>query len=258
MIRRSFFALLMAIFAAGCRSDLYYQNQAVERAREFVMKNPGDLTSEELNFIRFNTPVLLHSPVLSGAGSREKEHLSSDLRQVCVTWIIPGRDDLCMVFGVSGPRMDDWYPNRILNRNYSKHVPVLAAPAALARNYAQNNFFTDMTAADCNLVRFTFPYLMRTDFELNFDPEGKLSAGDIAKLRSAAAGKIQYSLVWHLSGGHSLAVTGLADPGMRNWQIAMGQVTDTAQLSEYIEAVVMTPEQGLELLPAGENVVEEK
>ena len=258
MIRRYVFALALAVVAAGCRSDIYYQTGAVERARDYLLANCSDLTSEEINFVRFNTPVLLHAPVLGEAGmSSKKEHLTSELRQICVTWIIPGRENLYMVFGVSGPRMDGWQPNRVLVRNYHKHTPVLAAPAGLARLYAQNNFFADMNPADVNTVRFTFPYLMRTDFELNFDLQGNLETADVDKLRAGAAGKIQYSLVWLLDSGKALVFAGLADEGMANWNIQIAQIMDKTELDEHVTAVVMTPDQGLESLPAREIAVED-
>ena len=259
MIYRIVFALVVAGFVAGCRSDIHYQSQAIDRARKYVMDNRGDLTSEEINFIRFNAPVLLHAPVLGSAGGHNvKEHLSTELRQICVTWLIPGRDDLYMVFGVSGPRMDDWQPKRILIRDYDSHTPVLFAPAGAARSYAQNNgFYADMSSEDINTVRFTFPYLMRTAFELNFDPQGELDEVDVEKLRSGAAEKIQYSLVWLLNDGKAIVFAGLADRGMKNWNVRLVQIMDKTELDEYVVAVVMTPEQGLEALPASETAAEE-
>jgi hypothetical protein len=189
--------------------------------------------------------------------SSTKEHLTSELRQICVTWIIPCRENLYMAFGVSGPRMDGWQPNRVLVRNYQTHTPVLAAPAGLARLYAQNNLFSDMNSTDINTVRFTFPYLMRTDFELNFDLQGNLDPVDVDKMRVEAAGKIQYSLVWILGNGKALVFAGLADEGMANWNIRMAQIMDKTELDEHVTAVVMTPDQGLESLPASETAGEE-
>ena len=69
------------------------------------------------------------------------EKLSSDLQQICVTWMIPGKKDLYMVFGVSSARMDGWEPNRIILRDYARYQPVTAGAVSQVRTFAQNNFF---------------------------------------------------------------------------------------------------------------------
>jgi hypothetical protein len=101
-------------------------------------------------------------------------------------------------------------------------------------------------------VRFTFPFLLRTDFELNFDAGGSLNAGEIAALREKSKGQIQYSLVWKLNGGN-LVFAGLAEPGFKNWRILMAQFISGAELDKHTQKVVMTPENGLDVLPESEK-----
>ena len=253
MIKRVCFFLFMAVVLSGCRSDLYYQNRAVERARKYLLANCDDLSVDEMYFVRYNAPLLLHAPVLGDAGRKlSSEKLESELKQVCVTWMIPGRKDLYMVFGVSRARMDDWYPNRLLVRDYRTHTPVLAGAVQQARSYAQNNFYQEMSDGDIGTVRFTFPFLLRTDFELNFDAGGSLNAGEIAALREKSKGQIQYSLVWKLNGGN-LVFAGLAEPGFKNWRILMAQFISGAELDKHTQKVVMTPENGLDVLPESEK-----
>ena len=247
--------IVAAFLLAGCHSDILYQNQAVERARKHLLENDRNLnlTAQEINFIRFNAPLLLHAPVLgSNVLSGEKAHLQSELRQICVTWMIPGRKELYMVYGVSDARMSGWSPERILVKEFKKHTPVLTGAVVLARKYAQKNIYQQLSVADANTVRFSFPYLMRTDLELNFDQEGKLSREELAAAQKDAAGKIQYSLVWKLENGNALVFAGLADKGFVNWNFNVVELMSADALENIVSAVVMTPEQGLDALPEEE------
>lgn len=246
MMKRGVLLLLLAAVLGGCRSDLYYQDRAVERARKFLLKEKGgELSLAEMNFIRYNTPVLLHAPVLGDISAKGKaEHLSSEFHQICVTWIIPGRKDLYMVFGVSTARMADWQPNRVLVRDYRSHVPLIAAAAAAARSYAQDNLYDQLDDREVSVVRFTFPWLLRTDFGLNFDPKGTLSEAETAKLRAAAGKKIQYSLAWKF-GGRALVFAGLADPGFKGWAMNFAGLMSERELAEHTVAQLLTPEEGL-------------
>lgn len=251
MIKKSVLMLFFVLFFAGCRSDIYYQNRAAERARKYLLENCENLSVDEMYFVRYNAPVLLHAPLLGKYVPGRKEKLNSYNEQICVTWIIPGRDELFMVFGVSRPRMDDWFPNRMLIRNYKSHVPAMVACSAVARKYLQNNFFNEMSDDEIYQVRFSFPYLMRTGFDLNFNPDGKLNEMEIAGVRSEAGEKIQYSLVWKLP-KRNLAVVGLADKGMKNWSIKMADFVGEKELQEKVIATVLTPDEGLFELPEEE------
>lgn len=252
MMKKSVFLLFVAMFLAGCRSDIHYQNRAVERAREFLLENCSDLSDSEANFVRYNAPLLLHSPVLSGgiAWSNE-ETLYSDLKQICVAWMIPGKQDLYMVFGVSGARMDFWYPNRILIRNYEKHTPVMLGAVGISRAYAASNLFDELTVEESNKIRFTFPFLLRTNFDLNLDPAGTLSVEEYAEAENANVGRIQYSVVWKF-GSRNVVFAGLADHGFINWNISMAQVIGEDELKKHTVAEVMTPADALKELPQAE------
>ena len=252
MVKRAFFVLLLALIAAGCRSELHYQHRAVERARKYLLENCRDLDSEDINFVRFNAPLLLHSPVLgSYEEESRKEKLASDLQQICVTWMIPGKKDLYMVFGVSSARMDGWEPNRIILRDYTRYQPVTASAVSNARTFAQNNFFDDLSVTEANNVRFSFPYLIRTKFDLNFNPDGKKSAVELEKALENAKGMIQYSLVWKLK-GRNLVFAGLAKKGFEKWDFSFAQIISDEELDAHTVKVVMTPADGLKKLPEEE------
>ncbi len=249
MLKKIVFMLALAVIIAGCRSNIYYQELAVDRAREFLLKNCEELSSEEINFIRFNTPVLLHAPVFGISTDTRKEGLHSELRQICVAWLMPGREELFMVFGVSGARMDFWEPNRVLIRTYPEHIPAISPPAKIAREYAKNNFYADMDIKDINQVRFWFPTLLRTSFKVNVDPENKLNDEEIAQSLDENLKQIQYSLVWKMSDGRNLVFVGLGRSSLRNWTLLMAEFMDDETLKQNTVDVIITPERGLESLP---------
>ena len=253
MLKQIVVLWLLAIVVCGCRSDIYYQNRAVERARKFLLENCRELSVEESQFIRYNTPVLLHSPLLGGAAKGpSKEHLNSQLSQICVAWMVPGRKELVMVFGVSRAKMDFWEPNRVLIRDYSSHVPVLNTVIGSARSYVQDNYSLDMSAREFNVVRFSYPSLLRTDFELNFDVQGKKSDTEIAAALDEAAEKVQYSLVWKVSENKNMVLVGLADHKFGSWSVSLAEFMDDKALNEHTLAVILTPAEGLNAMPDSE------
>ena len=252
MLKRTLCLLFLAFVIAGCHSELYYRHRAVEKARKYLLENCDGLSVDDIYFVRFNAPLLLHAPVLGDSEEEsDPEKLSSELQQICVTWLIPGKKDLYMVFGVSSAKMDGWNPNRVILRNYKSYKPVLSGAVDKTRNYAQNNFFADLSVAEANLVRFSFPYLVRTKFDLNFNPDGKKNADELAAVRKAAAGKIQYSLVWKFA-GRNLVFAGLSSAGFADWDFSFAQIIDDKELEAHTVKVVMTPADGLNPLPAEE------
>ena len=240
--------LLAAVALCGCHSDHYYHNEAVNRARRYLLENTADLDSEQINYVRFNTPVLLHSKVLGG-GVMRPGYVPMEMHQVCVTWIIPGKDDLYMVFGVSTGRMSDWSPNRVIKRSFRKSKAVLPDAAAPCVAYAQNNFFNRLEPNEISIVRFTAPYLYATDFDLNLNPTGKLSDKELAEARTKASAKKQYSLVWKLN-RRNLVFSGLADAGFVGWKSEMAGVLSDAELAPHLGKELMTPADYFKPFPA--------
>lgn len=62
-----------ARLTAGCRSDAYYQDRAVQRARAYLLEHATELSAEQLYFVKFNRPVLLVGRFCPAAASRERE-----------------------------------------------------------------------------------------------------------------------------------------------------------------------------------------
>ena len=254
MVGKVILFLFSALIFCGCRSDISYQNRAIDRARSYLLKNCENLTSDEMYFIRYNSPYLLHAPLLGGKRERTPEKLQSELKQICVAWLLPGKDDLYMVFGVSSGRMDYWYPERILIRNYKSPEFVVPAAAESARKYTQNNFFKEMDRKEINRVRFSFPALVRSKFELNYNVDGKLTDKEVAARKAKDNSLIQYSLVWKLD-GRNLVFAGLAGKGMKNWSLKLADFMSDEELNKYVLHQVLAPEEALSPLPASETEV---
>ena len=259
MFEKVFCALVVAAVICGCRSDIYYHNRAADRARNFLYENNNKLdktdrlTGAEMNFVRYNAPVLLYSDLL-GDKSRKKrqEALETDIDQICVTWLIPGRDKAYMVYGVSGARMDYWYPERLIVKKIVKpETPAMLGVVAAARSSAQNNFFQEMCAEDINLIRFTFPILCRSAFPVNFDVSGKVSREDYEKSKQAADGKLQYTLYWKTAKGN-LVFTGFSGLGLANWNICFSGFVSDEELKKSTVTVVAEPTDFLKPFPEKE------
>ena len=186
--------------------------------------------------------------------SRKKQigALESDIDQICVTWLVPGRDKVYMVYGVSGARMDHWYPERVIVKKIVKtETPDMLGAVAAARAYAQSNFFQKMAVGDVNIIRYTFPTLLRSAFEVNFDLNGKTSDEDQEKAKQSAAGRLQYTLLWKTSRGN-LVFTGFSEPGLANWSVFFAGFVSDEELDKATAAVVAEPADFLKPFPASE------
>ena len=94
------FLAVLSLLAAGCRSDQYHQSRAADKARAYLLEHAAELTPEEVYYVKFHDPVLLTGPIVgTTGGNREEEHLNSEQMQICVSWQIPGRDHVYMVYG---------------------------------------------------------------------------------------------------------------------------------------------------------------
>lgn len=216
--------LIAVLFSFGCHSTDYYREQAVERARAYLLDRTGDLSAEEVAYIRYNQPVLLVSDILGSPGSLEDSNISSAFSQICVTWILPERRDAYMVFGVSEGRMIEWQPRQLLIRKFVKTDTGREKAMSAARSYALNNMYYDLNIRQYNLVRFSDPEIIRTNFQLPLNSDGLLTPEEEAKLQA----REQYSLVWPLPGrgDNLLIISGQSDASLAGWSVlAAGEYT---------------------------------
>ncbi len=231
-------AALILLAGAGCESVRYYQNRAVNRAREYLLDNAEELTPEQAYFVKFNKPVLLSAPIIGSPGASEQ-------RQICITWRIPGTETDYMVYGTSAGTMEFWYPVRLIRR------PVNAPPAqpldkaiVTARTYATDALWERLTPAQFNQVRFDFPYLAVTDFELNFNPGGNLTEAEVEQARARAARSVQFSLVWKVTGADWLVFCGTGAITLAGWQVNFAGLMPAAEVEQHIVKLIRTPEDG--------------
>lgn len=222
-------AALLSAAVCGCRSDIYYQSLAVERARQFLLKEADDLDLEQQSYVRYSDPLLLHAPCIGSSGQSRNMTLKSELRQICVTWQIPGKDKLYMVFGVSTGRMADWDPNRLVKRAYPRKHPGISELSKMAIAYARNNLFEQLSAEEMNFIRFSPPYLLISKFEL----ERVLTPEELEMP--------QFSLVWKFP-GKELVFCGIGNKAFGDWKIELAGFYTPQQVAMGTVKVVMTPE----------------
>ena len=259
-------SILAAAVLCGCRTDAYYQNRAAERARKYLLEEAKGLSAEEKYYISFNDPVFLISPIIGQQGFVKTESmlaptLADELNQICIAWRLPGQDEFFMVYGASNPRMDYWYPERVIRKRFvlPKSSGLESATEA-SRKYATNNLFGLMTVAEQNLIRFNFPAVYETNFALNFDPRGDADAKTLAKAEENAAKGIQYSIVWDHPEAEEVAVfCGVGDLEMSGWKLNFAGKTSRDDLAKHIVAKIKTPEEFYTPFPARyRKPVEEK
>lgn len=234
---------LPAVVLTGCRSDQYYQDIAVQRARAYLLEQSPELTADQIYFVKFNNPFFLTADVLGEGGMPQKERMTSRQQQICVTWAIPGMDRYYMVFGVSSGRMNLWYPNRLIRRAFTPPCRQLESAIAAARAYAQNALYSQMNTNEFNSVRFTLPSLLHTDFELSVNPEMTLTPEECEKEERKMAASCQFTLAWKMDAAskESMVFCGTAAGNMSGWKINFaGRIADQ-ELAEHTLKVLKTP-----------------
>lgn len=204
------FIFAAAVFAlSGCRSDLYYQNRAVDEARKYLLENAPELDIAQREFVRFNSPVFLFDPDNSAA----QGNLAYQSGQICVTWIIPGKEDVYMVVGFSNSRMVDWSPNRLVRKQFPQKNVIISNAVNAARNYVYQNLYTNLSVEMANQIRFTPPEI----FYSSFKPETPFGATQEEKelVLKQLNSKTQFAMrwAWPDNSGNYVVVVGYAPQG---------------------------------------------
>ena len=159
---------ILLLAAAGCHSDAYYQEQAVESAREFIFKHARELTPEQYAEVKFTPPVILSGQIFVPVGQTKAKDpaFGEEKRQICITWRIYGAKTDYLVYGVSEPRMAYWRPLRLIRRKIMPAPKGPAAALAKARRYAVTSFNEVLDFSELNKIRFTHPSLLLTSFPI--------------------------------------------------------------------------------------------
>ena len=236
---RQYLLMLMTVaIMASCKSDAFYKERAVNRAREYLLENSLELSQIQREYIKFNKPVLLYENIYGQTTSLK------DPFQISITWVVPGKKDALLVYGTSLYNMREWAPIRIIKKQFiNKDGNKLAAMTAAVK-YAMDNmlFMSDETR---NHIRFTTPKFAITHFPLErlgllskIDAFGKAkSKKRLAKEQALLEKQEQVSLIYTTDDEKTrVVILGVAGEGMSGWQPVTGIEASTAELKKHIAA----------------------
>ena len=215
IMKKRFFmplALLTAVLAlTGCRTDGYYQEQAVQNARKFLLAETPAMPLMEQEYIKFNRPFMLVSHI-------NGNNYTTGQMQICICWMTPGNPELYMVYGTSGLRMMDWEPLRIVRKTFKTPQHTFLKLAAAASYELLQKQFGVLSVASANHIRFTMPGVWKCKFALNSNPESSLTAEELAKAEKLP----RYVLAWKITenGQTCYSVYGgtAADDSLKNFK----------------------------------------
>lgn len=195
-------SILLFTVIAGCRTPEFYQDRAVQKSRDFLLKNCPQLSYEENSYIRFNKPVILHSNIIGGGDSLQSSRITGDMNQIQIVWHVPGKDFFHVVWGVSSASMQDFTPERYFIRKFTPEDTNRRNAVKRARAYIIGNLFSTLSVADYNDLRFREPeiYFSKAELEKEYMPEKDES---------------QFAFVWTLRSDKSKNVTVFGN-GARN------------------------------------------
>lgn len=236
-------AAVSALLFCGCRSDRYNQNQAAEAARAFLLENAPELSASQVAYVKYNDPFLMTGEGLEGK--------SIGLKQICVTWDIPGTEKLYMVFGVSRERMDNWSPNRLIRKNYVKPSPEITAAIESSRKFAVTSFLDTLSKDDLNIIRLSNPEIVITDFALrstesiNNPNDASLNKFDEEKKEKTGypPQAVQISLIWKISEHHYAVFCGIANNiSLAGWNINFAGIMKDYEVNTAIKKFLKKPD----------------
>lgn len=218
--------LLSVVFFSGCQSDDYYKEQAVIRAREFVLKNAGDLTTMQREYIRYNKPIIMARSILGEYPEAQSSLISQELSHVCIAWVLPDDKEALVVFGVSDNRLFDWSPNRLIRKYYKTREYVKITAINSATSYVMQNMLY-LSLEQRNKIRFAVPDIVKTKFALEYNPLGERKDSEVKQLKQLT----QNSFIWKsVNPGKTIVVCGLGGPDLAAWKPMFGQEMDDSDL----------------------------
>ena len=264
-----FSAILIAVLGlCGCQMPEYYQESAVNRARTFLLEKMTDLTLEEVAYIKYNRPVIVHEKILGNVPSVRSSKIGSDLSQIGIVWRIPERKDMIMVWGVSSESLMYFRPERVIVREINPVNKKMRSALAKSRRMVLNNLSKELTVLEYNYVRFAEPEILITSFEFDKDvPESSeektektdksvevIEVEDVADVDELVsetddeasygeekldkqlldAEKVQFAFVWKIKNGQSYAiVAGEANPDFSAFTPYANGIFSEEEFNEY-------------------------
>ncbi len=179
-------SLLLPILLCSCQSDGYYQEQAAQRARAYLLEEIPEMPLMDQEYIKFNRPFFLVSQ-LTGS-------YATGMAQICICWMTPDNPEVYMVYGASGMRMIDWTPQRIIRKQFKHPQENYLRIAGNAAEDLLQNQFDLLSVESVNRIRFTLPGVWKCKFPLNSNPGCELSPEALTQADALP----RYVLAWQL------------------------------------------------------------
>ncbi len=235
-------ATIIAVTLSGCKSDIYYQDAAVNEARGYLLDHSPELSLEEREYVNFTKPALLTSDTITGSA---KSTLTSKSGQIAVSWIFPKRDKVYMVVGFSDSRMLSWSPNRLVIKDLTpdkstSHNTLFDT----ARKYVYSNLYTNLPVSAATEVRFGEPKLYYSNFPVTatIDPEATVEQQEF--LNQMITTQTQFSVVWEWPNGDQFTVvTGYANKERVGFSAVTGGLFHASDLENHlVEPIIISEE----------------
>ena len=104
-----FFSLLIL---AGCKSTEYNEENAADKAREFIFENIGNVSPENTLKIKYTFPRILTKELFLSRGQ--------EYNQYYFAWDLQNPKITVMVFGTGHKHFQDWKPIRIVFKEFDE------------------------------------------------------------------------------------------------------------------------------------------
>ncbi|MCQ2379902.1 MAG: hypothetical protein MJ025_03140 [Victivallaceae bacterium] len=232
---------------AGC-SDAELQSIAADRAREYLLEHCPELTAEQVSYVRFNQPDFLVGSSIGSTTPGKMEQCNSYTREISAAWRIPGADRVYMVYGISDGRMFHWYPNRLIKRRFDHLGLTQRVALDLCRSYARENFQADLSDKEYAGVRFGYPRIIESDFDVNYNGDASLAEEEIETRRLANAALSQFSLVWNFDDKY-VVFSGYSRADLSGWNIIFAGILGGEEVREHTLRVVKEPAEFTRPIP---------
>ena len=204
---------------SSCHSIYYYRNKTANKAREYALKKMTWLEQTQRDYIRYAPPYFLQRRVFVREGKKYKS--KKDVMQTCVIWDVPGMKKSTVVVGVSERRLDDWYPIRLLFKNFTHGNKEKAAATKLARSYVVQKMGY-LSVAEQNHVRFSYPLIAFTSFDV--DPRRKKLGPKFT----------QISFIWSSDkDNQKIVVTGFGMKNLHEWKPVTGILRPAEEVDKH-------------------------
>lgn len=232
---------LLPLMFVSCHSDAYYKERAVNKAREFLLDDTKNLSQMQREYIKFNKPILLHRNILGSPSDPGSYYINSEIFQICITWTVPGEEDVYMVFGSGNYRMKNWEPIRVIRKKFNEVDSARISAFRNAMLYVMNNMLY-LSLEDRNRIRFEVPEVASTNFVLDIeqlvkktDSQGQpLPEKMITMARNNLKKKQQVSIVFKTEQpGKLVVVAGLSGAELAGWAPVAGMVITADNLSKH-------------------------